>query len=423
MKAFPHCEFFVFDGTVYHNNVPEQSGATNYQVRNVSGGYVSLYEYNIDRMENDTGRSMFAATSSTDSTITFTVNDTGLIYPWITKTGENFRLGTISTGAYSVEYDYGDVLVGSYPLSASITRELLAPYAGSEQISIYARDDGTAYYTTGSAWPHYNAMRNTLDAYTYRSLHFRVSGSAVSGTAAPTRNLDRTLANLISIPSIFYGTQIHPGTVSARWYFTGSLVGELRDIRQDGVLYEVSGTNVGAVAGIIMYEHGVMLLTGSWDLGPTDISLESVSPAPPSWLYFCAGANDGKSVDTVAASFSSASFGLSFNGETKTQVVTMFAQAGRDKVNFSNNPTYIAYGQNFLEATSSQIYEENSERTIHNTVSSSYSDYSAPFKRQVYISRIGIYDKHKNLMGVATLANPVLKEEDQDLTFKIKLDI
>ena len=34
-----------------------------------------------------------------------------------------------------------------------------------------------------------------------------------------------------------------------------------------------------------------------------------------------------------------------------------------------------------------------------------------------------IYDKYKNLIGVATLANPVLKEDNQDLTFKLKLDI
>jgi hypothetical protein len=41
----------------------------------------------------------------------------------------------------------------------------------------------------------------------------------------------------------------------------------------------------------------------------------------------------------------------------------------------------------------------------------------------VYISRVGLYDENKNLIGVATLSNPVRKEEAQDLTFKLKLDI
>ena len=60
---------------------------------------------------------------------------------------------------------------------------------------------------------------------------------------------------------------------------------------------------------------------------------------------------------------------------------------------------------------------------IKNTVSSSFSDYEAPFERQVYISRVAIYDENKNLIGVATVSNPILKKEDQDLTFKLKLDI
>ena len=76
-----------------------------------------------------------------------------------------------------------------------------------------------------------------------------------------------------------------------------------------------------------------------------------------------------------------------------------------------------------MEYTSQHSYEQRSDILIKNTVSSSYSDYSASFHRQVYVSRVAIYDKLKNLVGVATLSNPVLKKEDQDLSFKIKLDI
>ncbi len=103
--------------------------------------------------------------------------------------------------------------------------------------------------------------------------------------------------------------------------------------------------------------------------------------------------------------------------------MTMFAHAKRGEVNYSNNPTFLSYGQDKLRLTSSQVYEESSTQKIANTVSSSYSDYSASFKRQVYISRVGIYDDAKNLIGVATLSNPVLKEEDQDFAFKLRLDI
>ena len=44
------------------------------------------------------------------------------------------------------------------------------------------------------------------------------------------------------------------------------------------------------------------------------------------------------------------------------------------------------------------------------------------FKKQTFISKIGIYDEHRNLVGVAKVATPVKKAEDRDLTFKLKLD-
>jgi ligand-binding sensor domain-containing protein len=111
----------------------------------------------------------------------------------------------------------------------------------------------------------------------------------------------------------------------------------------------------------------------------------------------------------------------------------MFANARRGKVNYSNNPTYLNFSSsidssgdadpNVWVTTSSFSFEESTDRTIVNFVSSSALDFSASFKRQVYISRVGIYDDNKNLIGVATLSNPIRKAEDEDLTFKIKLDI
>jgi hypothetical protein len=103
--------------------------------------------------------------------------------------------------------------------------------------------------------------------------------------------------------------------------------------------------------------------------------------------------------------------------------MTLYARAPRAQVNFSNNPTSIQHGQQQLEFTSSHLYEENKERLLKNTVSSSFDDYDADFKRQVYISKIGVYDENKNLIGIATLADPVLKEENEDYAFKLKIDI
>ena len=45
------------------------------------------------------------------------------------------------------------------------------------------------------------------------------------------------------------------------------------------------------------------------------------------------------------------------------------------------------------------------------------------FKKQTYISKVGIYDDQRRLIGIAKLANPVRKTEDREYTFKLKLDI
>ena len=217
--------------------------------------------------------------------------------------------------------------------------------------------------------------------------------------------------------------------MSLKMYVTGTLVGELQDTKYNGELIQVGpvgSTGSGSVAGVTMYEEGFILLTGSWALAPKALSLKSGSPdVKPSWIYFAAGANDGVIHETgnVTGSYGSASFGLSFKGHTETQVLTMYAHARRGEVNYSNNPTFLEYGQDKVFLSSSNIYIENDKQKIKNTVSSSFAGFEAPFERQVYVSRVAIYDDDKKLIGVATLSNPVLKKEAQDLSFKLKLDI
>jgi len=391
MRTHPQSEFFIYDGKIYYNNLPAQSGAFSNNILNVPSGHVSLYEINIDK---GTG------------------ND--LIYPFITKQSSNAAFRTVSATSYSTDFVYGDVMTGSYPLSASITREYMS-VAGQRNTA--TDPDTGATFNTSPVHPHFFALKNRLDFYGSRSQHYKVSSSF--------GDKSQQSVNLISIPSIFYGGRIEPGTVSLKWYFTGSLAAELRDTKQNGELIEVTGSNTGLVGGVILYDEGFIVLTGSWDINSESIPLISGSGTGvnPKWIYYGAGANDGVSVATTGAGNASASFGLSFKGTNEIQVMTMFAHAKKGEVNLSNNPTYYTFNQTLIEKSSSQIYEENQNRTIKNTVSSSFSDYESSFRRQVYVSKIGIYDENKNLIGVATLGNPVLKKEEDDLTFKLKLDI
>ena len=428
MEAHPYNEFFIYDGNVFYNNTPRQLGTRNTgsgppTVLALSSGYISLYEYNVDRPnqgsgraipENDDGSATYLQRKGTYDSISKPIDfmeDRGRINAFISKDTARSSFKTVAPVKYNNEFTAGDIITFDYPLTASITREYTA----------------SSYTHTSSYNSHYVAMRNRLNFYGIRSPHYLVD--------SPYGNKDGRAINIISIPSIFYGSGIRPGTVSLKWYFTGSLAAELRDLRQNGELIQMNATDDGisgaqhssSVAGVILYDEGIILLTGSWGINNKQIRLvESLGgDVRPAWIYWGAGCNDNlkQGSSGMNSSFVSASFGLSFEGKTQTQVMTMFAHAKRGQANYSNNPTFLKHGQTKTLYTSSQVYQEDPGVLIANTVSSSLVNYTASFKRQVYISRIGVYDHNQNLIGLATLSNPVLKEEDRAYAFKLKMDI
>ena len=299
---------------------------------------------------------------------------------------------TISTQDFnnSYKYGYGDDITSSYPLSASISKE---------------------YWNYGISRGRITALKNTLNHYTPMSRHYNYSSSL--GDKATQA------IGLVSIPSIFYGSTIERGTVNLKYYLTGTLIGELRDDNQRGELVQVGpagSEGSGSVAGVVLYNEGFVVLTGSWVLNSGEQEqYDGASNDNPKWIYF------GQSMSgTVKAKKSS--FSLDFKGTNPVPVVTMFAHAPIGQLNHSSNPTYVNHGQNITPVTGANFYIQNKDLTIKNTVSSSYADPTGSFRKQTFISKIGIYDEKKNLIGIAKLATPVKKTENRDFTFKLKLD-
>ena len=432
MRAYPHNTFFIYSSSVYYDHRPIESGSFSNDILSASGG-ISLFEYNVDKV----GTTTFISESSGEPRNVF--NPTGLnppIVPYVVKNigSKNYlksspRSRTLTEGPkdssqitasgpmQEVFDDYSRVADGShltgssYVMSSSITREfMLSAGATTKQIS------GFRVTAISPTYRHYYGLRNTLNFYGTRSPHYLVN---FSDSEIGTWNKDEQDINLISIPKIFYGSRIKHGSMSLKFYITGTLVGELKDERYNGELVQVGpvgSVGSGSVAGVALYEEGFVILTGSWNL-TEGFNYDFDSLTTGSWTRFACGANDGISCST------SASFDISFKGHTETQVLTMYAHARRGEVNYSNNPTFLEFGQTKTFLSSSKLYIENDNQTIKNTVSSSYAGQNADFERQVYISRVAIYDEDKKLIGVATLSNPVLKKEAQDLSFKLKMDI
>jgi hypothetical protein len=61
-------------------------------------------------------------------------------------------------------------------------------------------------------------------------------------------------------------------------------------------------------------------------------------------------------------------------------------------------------------------------REIKNIAKSDNDHVSASFENVTYISKVGIYDERKNLIAIATLANPIKKTPGRDYMIKMRLD-
>jgi len=194
------------------------------------------------------------------------------------------------------------------------------------------------------------------------------------------------------------------------------------------------------IAGVVLYNEGFIVLTGSWDLNDDAASdyLDDGTSVLPKWTYFGARIPDGEvNIKKAGANGSptefkgltftnelpEASFIMSFSGTNFVPTRTMLAHAPKGELNHSNNPTFVQYGAKLFDATGSLGYFESDNVAIKNTISSSHKHASASFEKQTYISKIGLYDDNGNLLGITKLATPVRKKESDRYTFKIKLDL
>jgi hypothetical protein len=408
VTTYPQVEFVIYSGSAYYNNEANISGANISSIRQVPPGYINLYEYNVDRA-GYSGADIGQATN------------TGLIHPFLVKNDTRVAFRTTTNLAYN-SASIGAVMEGVYPLSATITKEFY-PAAVARQTPSSQDLVDPEYFVTGDV-THLYALKNTLNYNAYLSPHYAYSSSL--------GDLDTQDVGLISIPSIFYGSEIKKGSVDLRFYITGTLAGRLQDKNRNGELIETVGTSEGSVAGVVLYTEGFVVLTGSWSLNNavTDKYIDAAISDNPRWVYFaqsiaCSTGNGNCSgiPSPVQYPAVSSSFVMNMSGTTKVQTVTMFATAPKGQLNHSNNPTYLSFTTGSSAQTGSLAYIENPKRSIKNIVKSIYNDPAGTFEKTTYISKVGIYDDNQNLIAVAKLANPVKKVPGRDFTFKFKLDI
>jgi len=409
IETHPANHFYIYSGSVFYRNTPNEnatllSGTTltspSASVLGTPVGSLNLYELNVNRP---------AILQTWDQQAQTGVKS--LIFPWVVKGSDNIKWKTLATASYSA-LEFGTVVTASYkyPLSASLSREFypenhLASAATPAARKNLQLDPGTynAYNTQEGTFDdggvtvtssYIEALKNTLDYYTHVSDQYAFTASTVI-PLSPTHadyNLDTDYTstplwdkgvqklNLINIPSMYYGSAIQKGSVDLRFYITGTLQGRCQDLYQNGNLVETFARDPNfdadnpRIAGVVLYNEGFVLLTGSWPLSHRDAPYEGAAFAAspdtllenPRWIYWGVGLTSslnatGPSGETSQSGsvmtsdgnalygdksgrydFPSASFEMIFSGTHTVPVMTMMTHAPKGELYWSNNPSFTA---------------------------------------------------------------------------------
>ena len=366
IEAYPNYKFYIQSGSIYINDQQAVSGTYSDNILGVPEGFISLFEYNVNR---DVGER---------------------IYPFVTKSGQKQKFKTISDTDFNTQFGYdGSIISSSYNMSSSISK-----------ITIDA--------TTDTDYKYLRSLKSSFNHYSFWSQRFNFSNFETPTVSNPVV--------LLNVPSIFYGNSLKKGEVTLNAYISGTLVGTLNDSRQNGELVQTFGPTTGSVEGVVMYDEGIIVLTGSSILGTMGIG----PPIDQKWTSFGFGIESG---ETMTLKQLSGSYSLEFDRVSQLQNMTILAKAPYGELNHSNNPTYLKYtGHEPTYSTSSYQFIETN-REIKNVVPAAQTDVEPPFQKETYISKICIYDRNKRLVGVCKLATPIRKTEVNEYLFKMKLDL
>ena len=108
-------------------------------------------------------------------------------------------------------------------------------------------------------------------------------------------------------------------------------------------------------------------------------------------------------VDHISATrFSSGTLtAMAFQNSTQIQSTIYFCRAAPGEFNYSSNPTYID--------------SSNQLNVIENTADATERSFT-------FITTVGLYGPNMDLLAVAKMSRPVEKNDEKDLTIRVRLD-
>tara|TARA_B100000282_G_scaffold295877_1_gene276217 strand:- start:9082 stop:10179 length:1098 start_codon:yes stop_codon:yes gene_type:complete len=150
----------------------------------------------------------------------------------------------------------------------------------------------------------------------------------------------------------------------------------------------------GADAGLLYYQAGVAVLTGSI-FGDQDTVVLSGSTTTSRDLRNMA---TGSTIDAMSDAFLHRLTNVQFNNTTELNSTIYFCRANHNEFNYSSNPTYLK---------DSKVVVKGDNRL-------------APPRS--YVTTVGLYSADNELLAVAKLSEPLRKDPTNELTLRVRLD-
>ena len=215
-----------------------------------------------------------------------------------------------------------------------------------------------------------------------------------------------------SYDNIFNQTAIHPSSASVIFTDVGAASSIERSQFGGDVGNIVLSSDTTQTVGLMFYQKGIAVLDLRRALSDTQImsgTIDSVGAhnTTPMSASFLPDFVNSASMDDIIRHVATERFGtgsntfLTFQNNTKINSTLVFCRATADEFNYSSNPTYTDSEGRVLVIDESQQGQEKS-----------FS----------FVTTVGLYDANEELLATAKLSRPVEKNDEKDLTFRVRLD-
>ena len=191
----------------------------------------------------------------------------------------------------------------------------------------------------------------------------------------------------------------------------------------------VDAADTSRKVGLIFYNQGVVMLDLKKVIsGSQHVSGVISAMSPAAYLDSAAGQTvigdshhnadasfipdflTSASIDNVVDHFAGTRFGstsntvMTFQNNTSINSTLVFCRATADEFNYSSNPTYVDSQGRIVVIDETVTEAEQTQKSF------------------TFVTSVGLYDSTNQLLAVAKMSRPVEKNDEKDLTFRVRLD-